>query len=77
MKTELENKVRALEVNINKLYEADEQSRKAPMMEIQPKQHEQQQQQKHQQQDIFTGPKENDNENLRKVKKFEVSFLVN
>lgn len=66
MKTELENKVRALEVNISKLYEADEQSRKAPMMEIQPKQH-----------DIFTGPKENDNENLRKVKKFEVSFLVN
>ena len=73
MKTELENKIRVLEMNISKLYEVDEQSRKAPMTEVQSKQHEQQQQQ----QDIFTGHKENDNDHLRKVKKFEVSFLVN
>lgn len=65
MKKELENQIRVLEVNINKLYEADEKSRKVPMTEITPKQHEQQQQQ---QQDILTGPKENDNDNMRKVK---------
>lgn len=58
MKKELENQIRVLEVNINKLYEADEKSRKVPMTEITPKQ----------QQDILTGAKENDNDNMRKVK---------
>ena len=58
MKKELENQIRVLEVNINKLYEADEKSRKVPMTEITPKQ----------QQDNLTGAKENDNDNMRKVK---------